>query len=106
MHTVIPEIFALHVLIFVHFIFNLFYYLRFQEAVNIRCNKNSLKFNFRVFNFRGFFQPQIINNCENFQNYGIFKIHCTIDLRFFAGKIFGWLNFAWLYFRRHDHSTI
>ena len=39
-------------------------------TVKIRCSKNSLQFNFRMFNFRGFLRPRIINNRENFQNYG------------------------------------
>ena len=35
----------------------------------MKKTKNSLQLNFRAFNFRGFLQMQIINNCENFQNY-------------------------------------
>ena len=67
--TIIPEIFSL--LIFAHIIFVVIYCLQFQESVNIRCSKNSLKLSFRVFNFCNFSQLRIINNRENFQNYGI-----------------------------------
>ena len=56
-------------LIFVCLIFVVIYHLRFQEAVNIRCTKHSLKLTFRVFIFCGFFQPQIINDRKNFRNY-------------------------------------
>ena len=35
---------------------------------------NSLQLNFRVFNFGGFLRPRIINNRENFQNYGTCKL--------------------------------
>ena len=46
--------------------FVVIYYLRFQEAVNIHCSKNSSKLNFWFFNFRNFFQPRIIKNCKKF----------------------------------------
>ena len=69
MTTVILEIFV--VLIFSHLIFSIIYFLWFEEAVNIHCSWNLFKFNFQVLNFRSFFQPQIINNRENFLNYGI-----------------------------------
>ena len=72
-----PKIFTL--LTFARFIFAVIYYLQFQAAVNIRCSKNSFKLNFRVFNFCGFFQPRIINNCENFQNYVIWKFSVRIS---------------------------
>lgn len=64
-NTVILEIFALPIV--VHLIFVVIYYLRFQEAEK---KETSLQLNFRVFNFHGFLQPQIINNRKNFQNYG------------------------------------
>ena len=70
-YTVIPEIFAL--LIFARLIFAVIYYSRFHCYSRFRCSKNSLPLNFRVFNFRGFLRPRIINNRENFQNYGIIK---------------------------------
>ena len=54
-YIVILEIFAL--LIFAHLIFAVIYYSWLQKAVTIRCCKNLLKLNFRVFNFRGFLQP-------------------------------------------------
>ena len=44
-------------LIFVHLIFVIIYYLQFQEALKIR-SKNLLLSNFRVFNFHGFLQLQ------------------------------------------------
>ena len=67
---VILKVFALNV--FVRSIFVVIYYSRFQEAVTIGCSKkNSFKLNFRVFNVRAISaQSRIINNCENFQNYG------------------------------------
>ena len=51
--------------------FFVIYYSRFQEAIIIRCSKNSLQWDFRVFNFCGFLQPRIVNNRKNLQNYGI-----------------------------------
>ena len=66
-NTVTPDISTL--LIFVHLIFVVIYYLRFQEAVNIHRSKDSFKLNFWVFSFSGYFQPRIISKCENFQNY-------------------------------------
>ena len=59
-----------HITYFHAFNFAVIYYLQFQEPVNIHCSKSSFRLNFRVLNFCSFFQPQIINNRENFQNYG------------------------------------
>ena len=60
-YTVIREIFAL--LIFPHLIFVVIYFSRFQEL-------RVYTLYIGVFNFRGFLPPRIINNRENFQNYG------------------------------------
>ena len=66
--TVMSEIFAL--LVFCAFDFTVIYCLWFQKAVIVRCCRSWLQLNFQVFNIFSFLQPRIINNRENFQNYG------------------------------------
>ena len=57
-NIVIPEIFTL--LIFALLVFAVIYYLRLQEAVNVRCNKNSFKLKFQVLNSHSFFPMSVI----------------------------------------------